>query len=347
MKSNIIILINSLSMNEKRFFKIFCSRHVLGSQNKYVILFDLLYKYQEVSINIFEDPAIDYPYSTKNISADINYLENMVYRSINEFNRSKTTNLKVKNQLITIEILFYKGLYDMCLKQIRKAKKSNCKNINNILFLELLEWEKKCLGYSKGLNEALKINTQIVGNFNSIESDTKITALYYKSYELKNAIGNMETKLLEIAFHKIINDPLCINPPKDQHSIKYQIFYHLIFAYFHHFKKQEDQELKNYDAVITIFDNNTTYKSENPLDYVSVYVRALDLIKWKANKQFPIRLNKLRSFDNILSFQKQVVTERIYFHSHKAELEYLIYTNNITEATTLMKSIEKTIISIK
>ena len=40
--NNLFTLIKSLTKSEKRYFAIFSKRHILGSQNKYVLLFDAL-----------------------------------------------------------------------------------------------------------------------------------------------------------------------------------------------------------------------------------------------------------------------------------------------------------------
>lgn len=36
-------IIDSMSMNEKRYFKIFINKNIFGSQNKYLLLFNLLH----------------------------------------------------------------------------------------------------------------------------------------------------------------------------------------------------------------------------------------------------------------------------------------------------------------
>jgi hypothetical protein len=46
-KSNAFALIKSLTMSEKRYFKIFSERHTIGTQNKYVVLFSELDKSEE------------------------------------------------------------------------------------------------------------------------------------------------------------------------------------------------------------------------------------------------------------------------------------------------------------
>ena len=54
--SNAFVLTKSLTMSEKRYFKIFSERHTIGSQNKYVALFDQLDKAEEeVKISAAED----------------------------------------------------------------------------------------------------------------------------------------------------------------------------------------------------------------------------------------------------------------------------------------------------
>ena len=49
--SNAYALIKSLTMSEKRYFKIFSERHTIGEQNKYIALFDELDKTEEENDN--------------------------------------------------------------------------------------------------------------------------------------------------------------------------------------------------------------------------------------------------------------------------------------------------------
>ena len=122
-KNTIFNIIKSLSMNEKRYFKIYCKQHVLNGQNKYVLLFDLIDQQ-----SVFNDSSIKlelkkHKFSTNNFSSDINYLTRILLKCLNEFHAEKTSDLKIKQNLITIEILFYKGLYEECLQLISKTKR--------------------------------------------------------------------------------------------------------------------------------------------------------------------------------------------------------------------------------
>ena len=164
-------LIDAMSMNEKRYFKLFVNRSVFGEENKYLLLFDIFNKSSEISETFLKESMKRKKFSDKNISYDLNYLNKILLRSLNEFHFEKTISLKIQNYIKSVEILFYKGLYEDCLKIIQKAKKISKKNENEILFLELLNWEKKCIGYSKGFLGAMQVNDKIDAYFSYIKEN--------------------------------------------------------------------------------------------------------------------------------------------------------------------------------
>ena len=67
-QKNTLNLILSMTMNEKRHFKIFFQKINFGSQNKYLIIFDLINKYGKIDEKLIKDHLNDYEYSIKNIS---------------------------------------------------------------------------------------------------------------------------------------------------------------------------------------------------------------------------------------------------------------------------------------
>lgn len=329
-------------MNEKRYFKVFCSHHIIGSQNKYVVLFDLISKYKKIDTAIIKETYSYHNYSTKNISSDINYLNKILLRSLNEFNYDKTCDLKTKKNLISIEILFFKGLYNECLALIKKTKKINKKNENKTLMLDLLNWEKKCLGYSKGFSSAMAINKNLDAYFIGIKEDKLIIDLYYQSYAIKNSINNIHIDKLKTQFNQLLKNPLLKKRASSLNSTKYQVFYQLIYANYFNIIKKPTKELLHFEKALKIFNTQKVYRTENPLDYISIYNRILDIIKFENNTVFKKRIKDLRAFSKKLNFQKNVAEERIYFHTHKAELEHYIYYN-IEEAFILMQKTKKAI----
>ena len=336
-------LIEAMSMNEKRYFKVFMNKNIFGSQNKYLLLFDFINNntsIDEISLKLY---IKEHDYSDKNIAYDVNYLNKVVLRSLNEFHHEKTISLKLQNHIKSVEILFYKGLYEECLRIIRKAKKLSLKNENEILVLELLNWEKKCMGYSKGFYGAMSVNEKIDAYFVYIKENREITDLYYNSYFLKNNVGKIPYDTIVAEFNTIISHSIFKREALSLHSVQSKIFYFLTYSNYFHVINQKDKELINLEKTIEVFDNNPFYKEENPLDYISVYTRVIDIYKKSDNVTFHNKIEALRSFENILDFQKNVATERIFFHTHQAEIEFLIYNDNFEEGLKTMSLVIKSL----
>ena len=336
-------LIEAMSMNEKRYFKIFINKNIFGSQNKYLLLFNIINSNDTISEDVLKKTVKEQDYSDKNISYDINYLNKIILRSLNEFHHDKTISLKLQNHIKSVEILFYKGLYDECLKIIRKAKKLSQKNENEILMLELLNWEKKCMGYSKGFYGAMSVNEKIDSYFNYIKENREISDLYYHSYFLKNNVGKIPYEKIIQDFESIIENPIFKRDGFELHSVQSRIFYFLTIANYYNVLQQKENETINLGNTIEVFGLNPFYKEENPLDYISVYTRIIDIYKKSDDITFHNKIDALRSFENILDFQKNVAKERIFFHTHHSELEFLIFNNNFEEATKIMQLVIKTL----
>lgn len=340
MKNEILLfeVIKSMTMNEKRYFKIFCNRHIIGSQNKYVILFNIFQKIKEFNTNSLVEILNEHNYPLKFISSDMNYLKKILLKSLNEFHSEKTFDIKIKQQLISIEILFYKGLYHECLALINKAKKIKLYNESTYLMLELLNWEKKCTGYSQGLIKAIEVNKSIEDCFNQIKIDKQITDIYYNSYFYKNNLGKINKEKLLVDFENIMTKVALIKNT-DFTSTRLNVYYNLIYSNYYHVKRDYLYELKYLSKALDYFDINEDYKFENPLDYISISIRVIDIKKTGCSEDFYLELQKLRNFNNMLDLQKEVAQERIFLFTNQAELEHLLYVNQFEDAIIVLENI--------
>lgn len=191
------------------------------------------------------------------------------------------------------------------------------------------------MGYSKGFYGAMSVNEKIDSYFKHIQENREITDLYYHSYFLKNNVGKMSYEKIIEDFETIINNRIFKKNGNDLHSVQSRIFYFLTIANYYNVINKKTEETFNLEKTIEVFDQNPFYKEENPLDYISVYTRIIDIYKKSDDATFHNKINALRSFENILDFQKNVAKERIFFHTHHSELEFLIFNNNFEEATKI------------
>jgi hypothetical protein len=345
-KNTIFNIIKSLSMNEKRYFKIYCKHHVLNGQNKYVLLFDLIDQQTDFNDSSIKLELKKHKFSTNNFSSDINYLTRILLKCLNEFHSEKTSDLRMKQNLITIEILFYKGLYEECLHLISKTKRIKLATENKNLLSDLLNWEKKCVGYSKGLLGAIEVNNQLDVYFDDLKEKKIITDLYYKSYNFKNIIGKLSPENLIHEFETTIIKPL--NKKQFQlKTLQSNVFYNLIYANYYKVKSDKENELIFLKKVSAIYEENEEYKFENPLDFISIYIRIIDINKRKDSAIFYSDLEKLKGINSIISLQNKVAEERIFLHSNQLELEHLLYINKTTEAFIVLDFLKSAIIDKK
>jgi hypothetical protein len=330
MKNDLLLynVIKSMTMNEKRYFKIFCTRHVIGTQNNYVTLYSVINKMTEFDENVFAKKLDEVNYPIKFLASELKYLKKIVFKSLNYFHADKTFNLKIKQQLVSIEILFYKGLYEECLQLIRKVKNNNPRLINYFLLLELLNWEKKCIGYSNGLNNAIEINKKVDTLYEVINHGKIITDFYYLSYYYKNSLGKIPNEEIKSGFEAIFNNPsFCLETTNG--FVQLSIYYYLTYSNYYHVNDDDDNELVYLQKTLEVYDTNSILKFENPLDYVSIYIRLIEILKSRDSDLFYESLNVLKQFNLMIDIQKSVVSERIYLFSLQAELEHLIIKKTV------------------
>lgn len=344
--SNAFIVIKSLTMSEKRYFKIFSERHTIGEQNNYVLLFDELDRAIEEDDKLIKQNLQRLHVNTDYFSADKNYLYQLILKSLNAFHDSKTFNLELKELLISIEILFHKGLYESCLKLIVKAENlaNTCENFQ--LMIDILTWKKKCCGYSLGLTKASVVNKSIDQFVTKTQDLKQIIDLYYESNILQSNNEQQNKKETIAAFDLILKKPI-LKSEKNILSFTGKIYYFLIYANYFNFINNKPKELSFLENLMTLLNQSKTYALENPLDYISIYNRLLAIKKHFPSTNFLTDLMILKRFSEHNFIRKEVVTYRIFIHCNTHELEYYLINNNFTDAIKKLNAIEKEISKTK
>ena len=333
-------------MSEKRYFKLLSSRHVKGEKNNYLVLFDVLDKAQEEDEIAIRKELMNKKINVEFYSADKNYLYHQIIKSLNDFHFAKTYNLEIKEYLLSIEILFHKGLYKECTRLIDRAEKLAKKCENFPLLIDLLNWKKKCMGYSMGLSKASEVNKEIESYLEILNNQKRITDLYYQSYELiskEEKIHDSETiqKLKRILSQPEIKDEgKCL-------SFSARVFRKLIFSHFYLAVNEKRNELEMLHDLIEDLDQNEVYKEENPLDYISIFNRFLEIKKQFANDDFTDYIKKLKEFPKSVKIKKETSEERVFIHCHTHEMEYYLLKNDYEKALQKSKEIDKEIARFK
>ena len=338
-------LIKTLTMSEKRYFKIFSERHIIGERNKYVLLFEELDK-----SNTEDDKAIKNSLKKAGVhavflSADRNYLYQLILASLNGFHDSRTYNLEIKEALLSIEILFHKGLYQECLKLIAKTETlaEECENFQ--LMIDVLMWKKRCSGYSLGLQKAAEVNLSIDKYIALLNNLKSITDLYYRSNLLQ--AGNEKFSKGDVLkkFERILQQPELKNE-RNALSFSAKVYYHLIYSNYYRYLDNQSKELRHLEQLVALIHQSKTYAVEYPLDYISIYDRLLSSKKFFHSDSFFKDIEALNAFAHKAHIRKDVVQQRVFIHTHTHELEYYYINHRYQQGLAKTKAIEKEILKL-
>lgn len=333
-------LVKSLTMSEKRYFKIWSSKHIIGSQNKYIELFDALDDQETEDDQALKTVLEDKDVNSDFLSADKNYLYHLVLKSLNSFHSSKSVNLEVKELLISIEILFDRALYDQCLKLIKRAKFLAESVENYQLLVDALTWERKCLGYSQGIKEAYRSNHSINKYLKFAINQKLFTDLFYKTAVIRQKYNKARKEEVLENLKKVVTHPL-MQDEKNALTFTSKIKYHQVYAQYYFVKSEHKKELEHTLALIELIESSELYKKENPLEYITLYSRLLALRRSTDRKAFIDDLRILRAFPESVKLSKQKIVDRVFIYSYMSELAMYIECKEFEEGYALIQKLQK------
>src|SRR5262245_6498315 len=143
--SDLFNLIKSMHQTEKRYFKIYASKHIIGDQNKYVLLFDAIDQQAQSTVGEYDEDKIKALFKKEKFIRQIhvakNYLYHMILKSLHVYQSHASAEAELKELLHYEEILFAKQLYSQCPKVLKKAKKLAVKYEKQVYLLDIIAKE--------------------------------------------------------------------------------------------------------------------------------------------------------------------------------------------------------------
>lgn len=110
-----------MNSSEKRYFKIFASRHSIGDKNKYLKIFDVYDKQKG-----YHEKNLQEELAKKNLSHNLkfnrHYLHKLILKSLQWYNSGQNTKSILAEQINCIEILYNKGLLDQASRLLKKTQ---------------------------------------------------------------------------------------------------------------------------------------------------------------------------------------------------------------------------------
>jgi len=129
-KLDLHTLIRSMTMSEKRHFKLFSRRHGGEEESNYIKLFDAISEQESYDSELLEKEDF-----VNNLAAEKLYLYQSILKSLISYHGSLSSKKKVLEMVSSAEVLFLKGLNTQALNILEKAEEIA---VENELFSHLL-----------------------------------------------------------------------------------------------------------------------------------------------------------------------------------------------------------------
>lgn len=137
-------LIRSLSKSEKRYFKLYSSRHTIGEENNYIRLFDYIEQQDQYDEDkLFADFKGEAFLNRFSITKKRLY--DHILSALDAFHANNSAEVQVYKQLHAVDILYEKALYNQCRRTLNSAEKLASKNSFKELMLIIQGKKKKLL----------------------------------------------------------------------------------------------------------------------------------------------------------------------------------------------------------
>ncbi|MCC6690338.1 MAG: hypothetical protein IT235_02285 [Bacteroidia bacterium] len=343
---DLYMLIQSLTMSEKRYFKHFASMGSTKDNKIYERLFNEIERqkvYDEKKI-LKKIPRI----KPSHLSSKKNHLRQLILESLKWFHSDNTSNAKILSHLSEIEILFAKRLFSQCVLLIKKTKNLALYYDKPLLLAEALTWEEKILDITFLGKESIgKLNSTFSANSDAI-AFTKTQAHYRKLnndllniYRVSGGLPNK--KNIELA-ELIIHD-LQLNSKKEPQSyFERYYFFRAAGLYYYMLNDQENFYLYQ-KKLVENYESFPQQIIDSPHSYILAlnnFMSSCQLIQ--KEKEFEDTLSKVEKLMKESNFQNNTNALVHFLDCRLSAIAHYMTTGEFEKSTHLSEYVENFIL---
>ncbi len=332
-------LIKSLDQSEKRYFKIFATMHIKGSdENKYIMLFDAIDKQSE-----YDEAEIRKKFKNEKFLNQLhvakNYLYNNILKSLRLFHSERSKLNELMDILRDVQILYEKSLYKQCRKLLDKAKKIAYTYEKHSHILAVLDWEKTLARTSAYANteekDLLGFYDEINETMEKLRNINEYWKLTMNSFLLRKKQGEIRDKEELKKFNEIIKHPLLQTENKAT-SFQSKTFYFNIKGLYYFTNKDYKNLLNHCKKLVDLLEANPLLMKED--NYIaSLYNLLLVQIELRQYDDALNTIKKLRDFKS----NSTAMQTRIFVTSYDTEINLYLRTGEFEKGIPLIKEIEE------
>lgn len=137
-------LIRSMTRPEKRYFKLFAGRHMVGGRNTSLVLFDVI-----AGMETYDEQALHERFAgeafLKRFTVTKHRLYDTILASLEAFHSDSSVDVRANRQLHRVEILYQRGLYADAEKVLRGVRALGEQHGKAHVLVHVSEWERRLM----------------------------------------------------------------------------------------------------------------------------------------------------------------------------------------------------------
>ncbi len=195
---------------EKRYFKLFAGRHLVGGKNTSLILFDVI-----AAMETYDERALHDRFAgeafLKRFTVTKHRLYDTILASLEAFHADSSVDSRLNRQLHRVEILYQRGLYPDSEKVLRNARLLAEQHGKTHVLVHVSDWERRLMermNYEGVRDEDLRMladrGSAVIGEIGRME---QLWQLKSRSFMLLYRQGKARSEHGEEALRGILHDP--------------------------------------------------------------------------------------------------------------------------------------------
>ena len=204
-------LIRSMTRQEKRYFKLYASRHVVGGKSTGLVLFDAI-----AAMDPYDEQALRKRFEGEAFLTRFTVTKHRLYdtilASLEAFHADSSVDSRLNRQLHRVEILYQRGLYADAEKLLRNARSLGEQHGKTHVLVHVTEWERRLMERTsyEGVNETglRALADRSTGLLRDLERMEELWQLKSRSFMLLYREGKARSERGEGPLRELLNHPV-------------------------------------------------------------------------------------------------------------------------------------------
>ncbi len=327
-------LIHSLTKSERRYFTIQAGQHVIGERNQYLQLFEAITQQEE-----YDQEALLKLAFVKNISAEKNYLYNLLLKHMRAYHDEETPVQQIWVALQNVDFLNQKGLFADAKKQLRLAKELAIKYQKIEYLPKILDEEATIVKREaqKNLSAAIAAIADAAEQASALLiTEARLAAIYNQVFARARQAKELKSPQFLQELEQLLENELA-SPPTEDQTLQARLYYHQAMYMIFRARGETRQAHPHFLRVVRLIEEHPHLSKEHETKYrvglSNLLVSAYALNLWDL---FPEVLAKIKSYPQ-LSFD---VEAEVFQNVAYLEVIYHLNQGRFEAAEKLVPEIE-------